>query len=629
MRVNRRHPKWQRLKRVEGDFFLLSKLDKLARKVLLPFFDGLDAFFGDIFDTRGNYRYVVFIARRCSNLMEIFFELSLRDKDDNDEEGFPSKFITDSALFSLAPGLVRYYRRSGRFPPILVVDDIVIFGQGLDSFLRELEERLYDELKQDGERREDIADALARAVQIRTFARNNQPLLLDSRYQSNFTAARIMKPVEWRDLSNRISRLLLLRGQVNSCFVSGAQLDPTSGKWDALYREGFSRIETTYDSFPETTFCRVARLPGGEAVIYTVRLFSSGEDGAKIAAPFVFSPSMPANVMNEMFQTALDKCGLGYEWQFGVIGKSQRTKSEAFAFLLSTSLLNEFCRLSGTKPLYNGKIKLGMNFGALPEDEHGFVCCVLDPNAKLLSLSEMDHLFLYGLAHQREKCWDGYLGIDFRTQDSGDEGLKERLEDAVYSIGLDHYVRAYWKTQIYQEEPSDRKVDYFTTAPELFSRFSGSSKDSLPHTVSWVLQMADAGILAITMREFSSGGTGYVGQCLKTGEQSQFIKPKRLRDLIPILAYIQRKAHTFNWDFERELHKFAAVNEDIRTNMGEIRQFLKELENSGQRLEDWDFDLVTLPDSHSESWEEGMKAALRSLRRKQMLMMDYERLSQV
>lgn len=605
-------------------------LYKLAKKVLLPFYDGLRAFFNDIFDMRDDYRYVVFIARRCSNLMEIFFELRDRSSDhDEDEEGFPSKFITDSALFSKVPILVRYYRRSRRFPPVLVVDDIVIFGQGLETFLRELEDRLYDELKRGGESREDIAEALARAVQIRTFARNNQPLLLDSRYQSNFTAARIMKPVEWRDLSNRISRLLLLRGQVNSCFVSGAQLDSDPEECDALYQEGFSRVETTYDAFPETTFCRVVRFPGGKAVIYTVRLFSSGVDGETIAAPFVFFPNMPANIMNNMFRTALDECGLGIEWELEAAGACQRTKSEAFAFLLSTSLLNEFCRLSGTEPEYNGKIKLGMNFGAVPDAEHGFVCRVLDPNdAKLLSLSEMDRLFLDGLTHQREERGEEYPWIDFHTKALGDEALKEWMEDVIYNVGLDHYAQSYWKTQIYQEEPSEKRVDYFLTAPELFGRFSGSSGISLPHTVSWVLQMADAGILAITMREFSSGGTGYVGQCLKTGEQSQFIKPKRLRDLIPILAYIQRKAHTFNWDFERELCKFADVNEDIRTHMSEIRQFLRELENSGQRLEDWDFDLVTLPDSHSERWEEGMKAALRSLRRKQMLMMDYERLSQ-
>ena len=636
MRVNRRRPKWQCIMQAIKEWKGRFLLRKLAKKVLLPFYDGLHAFFDDIFNTRSNYRYIVFIARRCSNLMEIFFklrdDLSGYDKDKEDkaenERKFPPEFITDSALFSQVPGLAQYYRRSGRFPPVLIVDDIVIYGQGLDTFLRELEERLYEELKESGANREDIADALARAVQIRTFARNNQPLLLDRRYQSNFTAAHIMEPVEWRDLSNRISRLLLLGGQVNSCFVSGAKLDPAPEKFEALYRTGFSRIETTYDAFPETTFCRVTRLPGDEAVIYTVRLFSSGVDGAKIAAPFVFMPSLPERDMDDMFRTALDDCGLSDEWRLGTIGKCRRTKSEAFAFLLSTSLLNEFCRLSETKLEYNGEIKLGMNFSDLPEDTHRFVDRVLDSKAELLSLRKMDHLFLHGLAHHRKERWGGNRWAESGMQESGDEKLKERLEDEIYSIGLDHYARAYWETQIYQDEPSEKRADYFNTAPELFRRFSGSSKESLPHVAGWVLQMADAGILAITMREFSSGGTGYVGQCLKTGEQSQFIRPKRLRDLIPILAYIQRKAHTFNRDFEKELHKFAGINEDIRTHMDEIELFLRELEDSGQRLEDWDFDLITLPDSNSENWKEGMMEAFRSLRRKQRLMMDYESLSQ-
>lgn len=599
-------------------------LEKLAKDVLLPFYRDLFAFFNGIFDMGSNYQRVVFIARRCSNLMEIFFRLSGRcDKE------FPPNFITDSAMFSLIQGWAMYYQRNGRFPSILVVDDIVIYGQALDAFLRELEDQLYAELEPYGVSRESVAAALARAVRIRTFARNNQPLLLSSRYQSSFTAVEIMEPVKWRDLSNRISRLILLWGQVNSCFISGAELVPAHGVWEALYQEGFSRIETTYDTFPQTTFCRVMLLPSGETVIYTVRLFSSGVDGSIVAAPFVFLPNSPKNVMNDMLQIAMDKCRMSCKSWFDA-AKYQRIKSEAFALLLSTSLLNEFCRLTGTIPRYNGKIKLQMNFGTALNDEMcQFVDSVLEPGAKLLSLGEMDRLFMGSVAYQ----WGGWGErgwIDPQIQGNGSERLKERLENDIYEVGLDHYARAYWETQMYQGGLFERETDYFITTPELFGQFSEShSERTLPHVVSWVLQMADAGILAITMRTFPYDQTNYVGQCLKTGEQSQFIMPKRLRDFIPILIYIQRKAYIFNRDFRQELYRFANVNEDVRSRMDEIERFLAELGSSGQRLEDWDFDLVTLPNSNSENWAEEMKVALRSLHRQQKLMGDYERLIRV
>lgn len=599
-------------------------LKKLAKGVLPPFYGGLFAFFTDVFDKRDSYDYVIFIARRCSNLMEIFFGLSGR----SDEE-FPLNFITDSAAFSRVPEFVRYYRQNKRFPSLLIVDDIVIYGQSLDTFLRELEDRLCDELIPYGASRETVASAFARAVQIRTFARNNQPLLLASRYQSNFTAVEIMEPVKWRDLSNRISRLILLRGQVNSYFISGAKIVPNHVAWGALNQEGFSRINTTYDTFSQTTFCRTLRLPEGETVIYTVRLFSSGVDGSTVAAPFVFLPSLPANVMSDMLQMALDECGARCNQRFDAAKECLRTRFELFVLLLSTSLLNEFCRLTGTTPQYNGKIKLQMNFGmALNSDMRQFVDFVLDPETKLLSLYEMDHLLMNGRMYQWRDAWDEYCRTGPRISDKGSEILREELENKIYDVGLNHYARAYWGTQMYQDETSESNVDYFTTVPALFDYFFESyGERSLPHVVSWVFQMADAGILAITIRALPYGRNNYVGQCLKTGEQSQFIVPKRLRDFIPVLAYIQRKAYIFNRDFDQELHRFSEVNKDIRSHMDEIHKFLMDLEASGQRLEDWNFDLVTLPNPNSKNWTEEITTAVESLLQQRKLMEDYGRLT--
>ena len=598
-------------------------LKNLAKDVLLPFYRDLFAFFDEIFDKRDSYHFVLFIARRCSNLMEIFFRLS-----DRRDEEFPANFITENAMFSLIPVFVRYYRRNKRFPSILIVDDIVIYGRTLDTFLRELKERLRDELVPCGVSREAVAAALARAVHIRTFARNNQPLLLASCYQSGFTAAEVMEPAEWRDLSNRISRLILLRGQVNSCFISGAELVPNRGAWDALYEEGFSRIKTTYDAFPQTMFCRTLRLPKDETVIYTVRLFSSSVDRSTVAAPFVFLPNLPADVMSDMLLMALEKCGLRCGRWFDAAEACQRIWLELLVLLLSTSLLNEFCRLTGTTPRYNGRIKLQMNFAtAMNSDIGQFVDFILDPGTKLLSLDEMDGLFTDARISRRSDARIAFRRIDLPMKADGSEQLKEELENEVYQIGLHHYAQAYWETQMYMDDTSEKDEGYFTTAPELFDRFSESyGKRSLPHMVSWIFQMADAGILAITIQKFHYGRNDYVGQCLKTGEQSQFIMPKRLRDFIPVLTYIQRRAYIFDRDFRQELRRFADINEDIRDNQDEIGQFLMDMEVSGQKLEDWDIGLVTFPASDSENWTEEIKAARRSVHRQRKLMEDYERL---
>lgn len=599
-------------------------LKELTKDILFPFYKALRLFFESIFQYEQQYGFVVFIARRCSNLLEIFFQLWTEDS----PRKFPPNFITDSALLAQVPLLATYYQRWGGFPPILIVDDIVIYGRSLNTFLEDLEDALCAELEPCGCSREKITSALIQAVRIHTYARNNRPLLLNSRYQSNFSAVETMDPVGWRDLSNRISRLILLRGEVNSCFISGAELSARPEDDTALYQAGFSRVETTYDAFPQTMYCRTVYLPSGDMIIYTVRIFSSSANGAIVAAPFVFFPELAEADLDRLFDAAARLCGLRLDTEEfdSALSHNRRMKAEALTLLLSSSLLRDFCRLARVSARPTGRIKLQMNFGTgYNLSASQFVELMLDPKSELLTIDQMDHLIETILGYE----YDG-LSFPLPIEARGDEQLRVRLENNLYRIGTDNYAQAYWQTQTYQSEQNGEKKSYFATAPELFEQFCRSDY-SVPHVASWMFQMADAGILSFItriMRANAQGQAGRVAQCVKTGEQSQFILPKRLRDFIPILAYIQKKAYVLNRDFQDELYRFSQVNQDIQANLTPINQFLAALSDSGQELSDWNFDLTPLPDSSSPNWEEGMRSAMRSMRRQQSMMEAYDRFVQ-
>lgn len=601
---------------------------KLVRDLLLPFYESLFHFFQTVFDLEDQYDYVVFIARRCSNLAELFYRLILKDTEDS----FPSNFITDSALLSLSEHLAAEYRQTGRFPTVLIVDDIVIYGGSLSAFLEELEGRLCDLLE--GFDRDSVIAAWLRAVNIRAFARNNQPLLLTSRYQPNFTVAQTLEPKQWRDLSNRVSRLIQIAGWVNSSFISGARVTLAENALDNLWVNGFSRVDTNYDFFPQIIFYREVVVFSNVYAIYTVRLFPSAVDGSMVAVPFVFLPDLPEEGLEQIIQSALvqlrpqlDDTPLdpGGCWQ-----NCPRTRLEALTLLLSSSLLNEFCQMAGLHPIYNGQIKLGMNYGAkLNGAAARFVRNMLS-TSNLLSLKQMDNLFRACVMLEGCRPITWARGIEaWRSQGTSD--TKKSIEDRVYQIGLKNYQQYYMRTQMYpdKKEETESTPDHYTTVNSLLRQFADEFQSQpFSHLIGWIFQLLDAGILAVAVRAVPRNGVSCISQCVKTGEQSQFILPKRYKEFVPLLIFIQKKSYILNRDFYDELDRFAAANKSFRAEKDKIISFIKNLKESGQDLEDWDFSLVTYPSINSKDWMKELESSVQTLQHQYEYIRDYSNLIQ-
>jgi len=487
-------------------------LSRYANDILLPFYDDLYDFFKDIFDKRKKYHYIVLATQRCANLADIFLSIV----SDSKVPHIPPNVISASALLSTVPTMAKSYKMWGRFPSLLVIEDIHIYGESLNTFLKELEGQLCAQLQPEGATKEQICNSLTQAIQIKAFTRNNKPSLLSSQYQCKFMVAEMMEPKQWHDLCNRISYLSLVCGMVNPSFVVGSRIKKGFENWTALHKSGFSQVDTTYNNFSQKLFCRIVTLKGSQPIIYTIRVFPYAMANGWIAVPFVFLPDLTEQQVDVLTKTICSQIGCtsftGGLWQ-----NCPQIKAEALTMLLSVSLLKEVCATIGVVVEYADTPKLQMNFGAgLNGDVKNLTDYVLTHSEVLMTLPQMDKAIADALSTSALNRNAG----SGRQLDNGGDALKELLEDLVYEFSIKYYSQDYWNTQMHQEEnvqipteTSDHYILFSAVVEKLCNACQGQY--SYHQILSWILQMVDAGILAIAIRTFETGQSRYIAQCVK------------------------------------------------------------------------------------------------------------------
>ena len=126
------------------------------------------------------YDYLVFLTRRSMNLNEYF---CCQDASEGREEyeTLHGEFISQNALMCYAPKIAGAYRQTGRFPRILLVDEVLFHGREIMGFLRQFEQVVFDKLQEGPVEKEDYA-AFLRAVHIGYFMRLRDAVPVSKRY---------------------------------------------------------------------------------------------------------------------------------------------------------------------------------------------------------------------------------------------------------------------------------------------------------------------------------------------------------------------------------------------------------------------------------------------------------------
>ncbi len=180
----------------------------------------VEDFFRDIQRRMSRYVYVSAAERRCFNLAWYYHD----DKDQSDQ-----LFMSNYGLLHCHRYLTNFYVRYGYFPPIMLLDDIMVHGRGMSKFLFQLETLIEEDLQRKVDRGESLASdirdfrhRLIQAVDIFVFARSDMPLLMDEPYCRKLHYKKMLTKQQIHDLSMQISDYLHEKNIANTSFVYSA-----------------------------------------------------------------------------------------------------------------------------------------------------------------------------------------------------------------------------------------------------------------------------------------------------------------------------------------------------------------------------------------------------------------------
>lgn len=181
---------------------------------------GLRDFFKEIW--RAPHTYKAIMTRRGFNLHYAFLQIEGSGTEDT---RLGEQVMSHTALLLYAKDIANYYRENGKFPSILIADDVFLYGRGLAKVIYKLE-NLVGWYLNDGEEASQeelfrIRRNLEAALEIRVYAMGKYPLRVENYYLENTASNRRLYEDELLKLSERISIFLQRAGIPNtSCHLS-------------------------------------------------------------------------------------------------------------------------------------------------------------------------------------------------------------------------------------------------------------------------------------------------------------------------------------------------------------------------------------------------------------------------
>lgn len=205
---------------------------KVAEDTLGEYYDPLKKFYSSILRS-SEYQYIVFVARRSIGLAELFF-ITLWNEAKNEWERMQLeeswlRVTTDSTILSYSSQIAHEIER-GLHPKILIVDDVLIQGNGLNELLSGIEKSVYDKMQNEDNAisSQERWRKVVNSIHIRIFAQNEKLSVVNLQYQLKLKPQFKMSPLKWHDLSRKISNMIVATGLANATFIMGAEITSKS-----------------------------------------------------------------------------------------------------------------------------------------------------------------------------------------------------------------------------------------------------------------------------------------------------------------------------------------------------------------------------------------------------------------
>lgn len=532
------------------------------------------------------WQYVVYTVRRSYILALIMEKVTAK----NMERESSAVFLTDGALFLHCSEIADYFRKYRKFPNILLCDDIMLHGRGINHIV-EMMERELCRLLSDTFTEERIVLAFADAVTVYVHTRTTQPLALFSRYERNMNYIRKEKPVFWHQLSSNISDFILCANITNACYIFTSYL-PEEDFLKIYDLDKF--IKTTYQNTVQYTKLNYAGSEETVRMICSLRIIKNQDyDGYRVA-PFVFLPNLDEGETELLFAEIAGRIPENYKKWMTEVGKlnGKRTFNEVVSLLLSNTVLQSFYDqyditvYAADREKELQKLTRNYNKDGFEQTKQMLTDLL---EMRLFTVGEMEEIL--GRCMTAERSVLKLQSEDLtKTTDCERIEIERKIEDYFYERGYRDEKSAvellngfYYRTNA----RSGRRAHgccFMLTALN-----AGYSEPQSKYCLAYFLQLMDAGVASIS--SYAPNNIKVLGyaQFAKAGEQSLAIEPLRLDEYLPMLDGMQLVCSHWMLSFERELRSYLDSFPEYYSDetASHIYEFTVNLSHIRQTPSDW------------------------------------------
>ena len=605
---------------------------KIAEDTLGEYYAPLKKFYSQIFQC-ADYQYIVFVARRSMGLAELFLIILWNETADLRQkaklEGCWTRATTDSTLLSYSKRIAREIA-DGLHPRILIVDDVLIQGNGLNELLSAIEQSVLNALCgcSDPLSVQDQWREIVNSIDIRVFAQNKKLSVVNSQYQLKLEPQYIMEPKQWHDLSRKISNTIVASGMANAAFIMGAEVRACSERNYAKIQDmiaGGLRLDESNQInalasqegtlFERHYFGWSPENHGQRKYDCSLRIIKNRYSDSFRIMPFVFLPQLTNRGYAALKNRVFEKWDLPRDNT--ILNPGQRTtrlEYEAMTLHLSESLLAAWLGAAGVELEQSDydPLKVFLNY-TINSDRP-----MVDADA-FLRLTDPAYLFSWEeLVLLLDNITEDAQPLGTFTEHSA-EDLRIRLEDLVYSAKIQELTVSYrsYSNLPPQNESSEiqtladnRRTNWNIPLSRFISLASAYVADIHPHDLfSCLLSFMDEGILTLKVRPEGDR----LSQVLRMGEQSLFLWPQRYDVYLPTLSHIAEYTERSQGGLRENILAFlehcqATERLDSGINVTNLTdaliRYMDSLSVSGQQLEDWDidFDIPAVLDRKDLQW---------------------------
>ena len=246
-------------------------------------YDELYAFFRDSWGLENgavDYSYRVYTARKCFNLNELFFSIYMHDIANTsfEEKALDIRrrtFMTHHGLFCCVPDLIDEFRLHNRFPRILIVDELVIYGHEITNIICTLEDMVcefFSNLPDDEQTM--IRDKLLKSIDVIVFGREQKQPLIPGRIFSRIKFEKEMTGSQWRIYIQNVAQLLNRLGSLrNKSYLPVFSLPANRAKTTYASSHNWDYYKLRYHGI--NTYIWMHSVYPHDSEAYTVRAISA------------------------------------------------------------------------------------------------------------------------------------------------------------------------------------------------------------------------------------------------------------------------------------------------------------------------------------------------------------------